>query len=329
MLITCTNCGTSYQVAAASLGPSGRSVRCARCKQMWFAANTEVLATQGLATEGLATEGLADVAEAHRADLATIAEAPPIADPPPPEQDFAPAPGLSPEAGPAEQAFGDASGTTQPGWSASEPTAQDQHQDRHQDENQDQDASPPPIIDAPPLAPSEQGPTAAEDIESVAARRAQRLAAHRLRWERSMWTSGILTLIALNLMLIGWRSDVVRWLPQTASLYAAIGLPVNLRGLVFANVTTERETNDGVEVLVVQGTIVNTLKRPVEVPRLRFSVRYQSGYEVYSWTALPNRNVLLPGESLPFSTRLASPPREGDRVQVRFFNRRDLSAELP
>jgi hypothetical protein len=144
-----------------------------------------------------------------------------------------------------------------------------------------------------------------------------------------MWTSGILALVALNLMLIGWRSDVVRWLPQTASLYAAIGLPVNLRGLVFANVTTERETNDGVEVLVVQGTIVNNFKRAVEVPRLRFSVRYQGGYEVYSWTALPSRNVLLPGESLPFSSRLASPPREGDRVEVRFFNRRDLSAELP
>jgi predicted Zn finger-like uncharacterized protein len=309
MLITCTNCGTSYQVAAASLGPTGRSVRCARCKQMWFAANTEVLA---------------DVAEAHRADLATIAEAP-LADPPPFEQDFAPAPGMSPEAGPAEQAFGDDPAMTPPAWPASEPTGEIQHQD----ENPDHDASPPPIIDAPPLVPSEQAPTPAEDIESVAARRAQRQAAHRLRWERSMWTSGILTLVALNLMLIGWRSDVVRWLPQTASLYAAIGLPVNLRGLVFANVTTERETNDGVEVLVVQGTIVNNFKRAVEVPRLRFSVRYQGGYEVYSWTALPSRNVLLPGESLPFSSRLASPPREGDRVEVRFFNRRDLSAELP
>src|SRR5215468_8249347 len=101
-------------------------------------------------------------------------------------------------------------------------------------------------------------------------RRANRQAAHRLRWERSMWTSAILTLVAINLMLIGWRSNVVRWLPQMASFYAAIGLPVNLRGLVFTNVTTERETNDGVEVLVVQGMIVNIVKRAVEVPRLRF-----------------------------------------------------------
>jgi predicted Zn finger-like uncharacterized protein len=306
MLITCTNCGTSYQVAATSLGPTGRAVRCARCKQTWFAANTEALV---------------DVAEPHRVDLAAIADAPPIADSLAPEQHFAPAPDISPETSQADQAFGGDAGTTPPAWP--EPTAQNQNED------QNEDTSPPPVIDAPPLAPSEHAPNPAEDIESVAARRAQRQAAHRRRWERSMWTSAILTLVAINLMLIGWRSNVVRWLPQTASLYAAIGLPVNLRGLVFAKVTTERETHDGVEVLLVQGSIVNDSKRAAEVPRLRFSVRYQGGYEVYSWTALPSRNVLLPGESLSFSSRLASPPREGDRVEVRFFNRRDLSAELP
>jgi len=310
MLITCTNCGTSYQVAAASLGPTGRSVRCARCKQTWFAANTEALA---------------DVAEAHRADLTALAEAPPVADSPAPEQHFAPTSDVWPETNQAEQAIGGDAGMTSPAWP--EPTAQIQDQNQELNQDQNKDRSPPPVIDAPPLAPSDHAP--AEDIESVAARRAQRQAAHRRRWERSMWTTALLTLIALNLMLIGWRANVVRWLPQTASLYAAIGLPVNLRGLVFADVTTERETQDGVEVLLVKGLIVNEFKRPAEVPRLRFSVRYQGGYEVYSWTALPSRNVLLPGESLPFSSRLASPPREGDRVEVRFFNRRDLSAELP
>ena len=307
MLITCTNCGTSYQVAAASLGPTGRSVRCARCKQTWFAANTEALA---------------DVAEAHRTDLTALAEAPPVAESEAPEQQFAPATDAGPEGTQADQGVDVEAGAPPPPWPEPLGESQDQHQ------NQNEDTSP-PIIDAPPLVPGEQAATAAEDIESVAARRAQRQAEHRRRWERSMWTSAILTLVALNLMLIGWRTNVVRLLPQTASLYAAIGLPVNLRGLVFANVTTEREIHDGVEVLLVQGTIVNDFKRPAEVPRLRFSVRYQSGYEVYSWTALPSRNVLLPGESLPFSSRLASPPREGDRVEVRFFNRRDLSAELP
>jgi len=307
MLITCTNCATSYQVAASSLGSSGRSVRCARCQHVWFAANTEAMA---------------DVAEAHRADLAAIGETPP--DP------VAPGPGFA-------------------GTPDAPPLAADADQDRDQGQDQAQDQPPvsdagislpawpepefvhdeaPPLIEAPPLAPTAPVP-GGEDIESVAARRAERQAAHQRRWERSSWTVAILTLVAIHFMLIGWRTDVVRWLPQTASLYAAIGLPVNLRGLVFANVTTERETHEGVEVLVVEGSIVNDYKRAVEVPRLRFSVRNKSGHEVYSWTALPSRNALLPGEPLPFSSRLASPPRETDRVQVRFFSRRDLNAELP
>jgi len=74
MLITCTNCGISYRVSATSPGPTGRAVRCARCKQTWFAANTQALA---------------DVAEAHRADLAAIDEAPPATDTPAPKQHFA------------------------------------------------------------------------------------------------------------------------------------------------------------------------------------------------------------------------------------------------
>ena len=291
MLITCTNCATSYQVAASSLGPSGRSVRCARCQHMWFAANTDAMA---------------DVAEAHRADLAAIGE---VSPPPEATPEFPPT--APPEAAEAAQALTDEADVSPPAWPAPAPD----------------DAPAPPVIEAPPLVPV--APTTGDDIESVAARRDQRHAAHRRRWERSRWIVAILTLLAIHLMLIGWRTDVVRWLPQTASLYAAVRLPVNLRGLVFTSVTTERETHEGVEVLVVEGAIVNDFKRAVEVPRLRFSVRNKSGYEIYSWTALPNRNALLPGESLPFRSRLASPPREADRVQVRFFNRRDLSAELP
>ena len=76
----------------------------------------------------------------------------------------------------------------------------------------------------------------------------------------------------------------------------------------------------------MEGLIVNNSKRAVEVPRLRFAIRNPKGHEIYSWTALPARNVLLAGEGLQFRSRLASPPRETHQVLVRFFNRRDLVA---
>ena len=141
-----------------------------------------------------------------------------------------------------------------------------------------------------------------------------------------MWTSAILALVAVNLMLIGWRSTVVRWLPQTASLYAALGLPVNLRGLFFESVKSRNELEDGTNVLVIEGTIVNLTTRTLEVPRLRFALRNASGHEVYAWTAQAAKSTLGSGNGLPFRARLASPPADGRDVIVRFLNRRDVAA---
>jgi hypothetical protein len=132
--------------------------------------------------------------------------------------------------------------------------------------------------------------------------------------------------LTINFGLIVWRQDVVRAMPQTAGLFAAIGLPVNLRGLVFDDVVTTRDTHDGVQVLAVEGTIVSVSNRTADVPRLRFAVRNDQGHEIYTWTALPTRSSLEPGEKLPFRSRLASPPPEGRDVLVRFFNRRDMVA---
>lgn len=37
MHIVCPNCGTSYDIAPAALGPAGRAVRCVRCRETWHA----------------------------------------------------------------------------------------------------------------------------------------------------------------------------------------------------------------------------------------------------------------------------------------------------
>ncbi len=194
-----------------------------------------------------------------------------------------------------------------------------------------------PVDDAPPLVPSTEGdPSRADaeidngppDIESVAARRARAAARkRRSRW-RIPLPAVIAALVVLSGALLGWRRDVVRHAPQLASFYSAIGLPVNLRGLAFADVKIGNEIHDGVPVLVVEGMIVSTVSTAVDVPRLRFALRSPSGAEVYAWTAVPSQPVLEPGRSLPFRSRLASPPAEGHDIQVRFFTRRDAVAGL-
>jgi hypothetical protein len=130
---------------------------------------------------------------------------------------------------------------------------------------------------------------------------------------------------ALVLALLIWRVDVVRLLPQTAAFYRLVGLEVNLRGLMFKDVKISSETVEGKPVLVIEGVITGESRKPVELPRLRFSVRDAQGAEIYAWNAVLEQTVLKPGERAWFKSRLASPPPEGRNIDVRFFSKRDLA----
>ena len=188
------------------------------------------------------------------------------------------------------------------------------------------------IADAPSLVPAAE-PLATPDtdsdpdeVENFAARR-KRLQARRKQARRSSrWTALILVLFAFNVALIGARSEVVRFLPQTASLFSAIGLPVNLRNLKFDNMRISKETQESLSALVIEGTIVSISNKPTEVPRLRFAARDAMGQEVYTWTSMPSRSILGPGEKLEFKSRLVSPPPTASDVIVRFFNPQDAAA---
>lgn len=338
MLLSCPNCTTSYEVDRTSLGSAGRSVRCLRCRHIWFASNATAFA---------------DIANAHRADVAalagvTAAPSPPAEPPIPYDSNVKPSPPLAaidaepvsetgaayvdapaaadPIAMPLAPAMADAENFAP----APDATAVTPIDDLAVVESAEaaalaptDDIAPPPSADA-----GARDRTVGGDIETVAARRIARAAKRRHTRSLQGLTTAILVLLAIITGLVAWRSDVVRGLPQTASLYAAIGMPVNLRGLEFANVKTESESQDGVPVLVVAGEIVSRSRHAVDVPRLRFALRNDSGKEIYAWTALPGRTVLTPGATLAFRSRLASPPGEGQQVLVRFFNRRDLAAGL-
>ncbi len=189
-----------------------------------------------------------------------------------------------------------------------------------------------PAGQAPPTAPETpaETETGAANVEAIAARRRSKRSSARRRIpvRSARMPAAILMLACVVAALIGWRGAVVRHAPQMASLYAAIGLPVNLRGLTFTEVQVSRDIHDGVAVLMVEGTIASTASKPVEVPRLRFAMRNEAGSEVYAWTAMPTKEVLESGETLPFRSRLASPPGEGCDVTVRFFTRLDATAGL-
>jgi predicted Zn finger-like uncharacterized protein len=305
MKILCPNCATSYDVATAAIGEGGRSVRCVRCRSVWF----------------VDPEQAAPPAVAMAAAPAPAAPAPAAAD----QLDDLAAWGLEEDPAPGDPpAVG----------AAPDPAAFDAN--FSMDSMMADLQATVTLPDGPPLVPVDDWQALDDHFlhspgvggAGVAATGGHPGRFAAMRRKRSRRPPSVPT-VALALMavlgaILGWRADVVRVMPQTASLFAAIGLPVNLRGLTFLDVKTNKEVQDGVPVLVVEGRITNITKLMLEVPRLRFAMRNGAGNEVYSWSTLPTQPILAPGAEQSFRTRLASPPAEGREVMVRFFTRRDL-----
>ena len=312
MLIVCPSCATSYNVKPASLPPEGRRVRCVRCKAVWQAEPSKPDKLLAAA---------AAIAPDH--DSAELAEAIPAT------ETAASAHEPAPRRAQAAAALNDASGGVSLG------AADDDRSFRFPEEAAE--------VEAPPTVPANPGEARAaieieaddgggsqappaEDVETAAARWQQRSPNRRaLRWPLSRLQSGVVALLLIDALVIGWRNAVVWALPQTASFYARVGLPVNLRGLAFDGVATTTEQHEGVPILVIEGNVVNTSRKILDVPRLKFVVRNAAKQEIYSWTAVPARTLLPPDEAMAFRTRLASPPPEANDLILRFVNRRDLS----
>jgi predicted Zn finger-like uncharacterized protein len=310
MLIVCPTCATSYDVELASLQPNGRQVRCVRCRAIWRAAPSH--ADKLLA----AAEAIGPEPQVAEARVGAFAEEPALhsADEPVGDGGAWAAPDDMPAAEPAaaEMDAGDPVAAVEVEAPSIAPVDLD-------------DGQPPIEIEADHAAEEDAEPL--EDIETYAARRNKRgFGRPSWHWPLSNLQSGILALIITNAILVGWRGDVVRILPQTASFYAMLGLPVNLRGLAFDSVATTTEQHEGVPILVVEGSVVNNTRKIVDVPRLKFVVRNAANEEVYSWTAVAPRATLPPGEAVAFRSRLASPPTDGRDVLVRFVTRHDIIA---
>ncbi|GLK80229.1 zinc-ribbon domain-containing protein [Methylopila turkensis] len=186
------------------------------------------------------------------------------------------------------------------------------------------------VIDALDAAPEEAEPAAVAAALGQEGRRREattpQLRARSVSRLRKLRPAAVVAALGSAVLVAGFaaRADVVRHAPATGSLFAFAGFPVNVRGLEISALTSVEEIEDGVPVLMVTGLVSNVTAEAIEPPRLRLAVLAGDDREIYAWTTVLGRPSLKGGEAAPFRSRLASPPAEGRRIQVRFLARRDL-----
>jgi predicted Zn finger-like uncharacterized protein len=133
------------------------------------------------------------------------------------------------------------------------------------------------------------------------------------------WAGLIAVVLLIAVSAVRYRQDIAVIWPQSAGVYSSLGLHVNASGIDFRQVDYHRENEDGQMVLAVSGVIVNAGSRELPVPQsVRVTLSDASNHELYHWTFKPDAAVLKPGQTVPFVTRLSSPPAAARHLEVRF-----------
>lgn len=130
---------------------------------------------------------------------------------------------------------------------------------------------------------------------------------------------GLTVLAAIPLVCLA-RSGVVRAIPQTAALFARVGLPVNLRGIEIRDaVAYSNPGEDGRPAeLVVEGDLVGVARSDMPVAPLTVEIRDAGGRAIRSFSVPAPRTVLGSTETARFRASLPAPPQEGRAVVLRF-----------
>ncbi|MEI2386812.1 zinc-ribbon domain-containing protein [Breoghania sp. JC706] len=316
MKIVCPNCSTTYEVGATSIAPGGRDVRCSRCGTTWH----------------LDPETILDQSEEDGADQ--------------PDYD-------------AEAVAFDEAGADDDDIAFSDDETSEEDEELDNDPNwafagaedeDDQALAAPADPDEWANEISSMEPTGAgdgagndddpgEDVEAAAAhprrwrsRKKGGRADARYRVSPQMRAAMGLALFAgsivLSIAMVTLREPIVRAAPNLADLYASVGLEVNLRGLEFRDLRTFREYEKGAPMLIVEGTVENIRDTSAHVPAIRLALRSGDAQEIYAWTIEPRQLWLRAGQTLRFSTRLASPPDVASDVLLRFTDRTKRQTDI-
>ena len=286
MHIVCPNCTTAYAVNPASFGVAGRTVRCARCKEVWLAQPEDLTRTEALVPamaaappeEDMSAWGLTDDDDDNPDQTPPQVESPSISSDLPTEaardnpdwavqaQDEL---AIAPAAGKTSRLSGTLSALRRLT----------------------------PALPRIPFLPRISPPIACAGMAAL-----------------------VLALMIWRVDVVRLMPQTAAFYNSVG-----LGVNLRGLALKDVKVSTEDVDGKQV-LVIEGNIVGESRTMPVALPRLRFIVRDAQGTEIYAWTAVLDQQGLNPGDRARFKSRLASPPAEGRTIDVRFFNKRDIGA---
>lgn len=307
-LIICPACRTQYQVGIDDIGPDGRNVRCTQCKESWFVtlsaaqapipADPDLLALQDnleAAPAAVASSEVPSAAETsteqpaqphqHSADAhPAAASAPDLFDEPAPDRAARYAENGAMPRSALPDGFGAASAASS--------------------------------ANAAITAPASRG----ADVMMRDLADAKRLARRR-RTIALIWLIPLLLVIVAAILAYIYRQPIVNRIPQTATLYGALNIPVKETGLLIDPPIARTAVIEGQAIITIEGHVRNISRHTQSIPLIEMTLHDGAGQTLTQWFVEPARATLDPNDRLAFRTEYTDPPGEVVGLRYRFVNR--------
>ena len=300
MILTCPNCSTRYLMSAASIGPAGREVRCAKCAHQWFVEgqvdelDDQVLEEPVFDEQEDQQDSLADQEEEINVEDRLKDIASQIMDDEGEDENF-------------------------------EDQADQDDYERAEQELEEQRVEGEDASDQSEELPAEDIPNSVKPDHAQA--NVPAFAADVMRPEMTLQAKLMgygAALVVFSILFVGllvFQKKIIETWPPAIAIYELAGFTIPFKGeeLILENLDAEVITqNNGADILVLKGRILNLTDRTVDVPRMLAILRNTNGEADGQWIIDPPVDQVEAGASFTFTSEYAGIPGGIGSVNLTF-----------
>jgi len=133
-----------------------------------------------------------------------------------------------------------------------------------------------------------------------------------------IWIIPLFILVAASILSYVFRQDIVKKVPEAATIYRSLGIKVKTVGLDIEAPVTRSALVNGKPLLVISSAVKNISTENQNVPFVELSLHSKSDTLLATWLVDVKKEVLEKKERVPFVSEYPNPPLDAVTLKYKF-----------